>query len=90
MVYTPTGKQYSYPYHKVAMLQAQRSYIEGLVDICGGDIADMLIVSGLSRMHLYRVLKMHGLADLAYDSRDAYNNLKRAKNRVKEVNNDAL
>lgn len=67
----------SYPKYKEAMIRSQRSYLETLVDMTNGDISDMIIISGITRQHLHRVLAAHGLLDRAHSNRDSVHKVRR-------------
>ena len=55
------GEEQTLPSLKEFKTMMERDYLQKLLRVHGKDIPKMLIVSGLSRSHLYAMLKKHGL-----------------------------
>lgn len=57
-----TADNHALPMLKNFKEQAEQQYLERLLQQTGGDVARMLETSGLSRSHLYALLKKYGLS----------------------------
>jgi len=55
----------SLPAFQVFRMDAERDYLQKLVDISGRDVKEACRISGLSRSHLYDLLKKHGISGSA-------------------------
>ena len=59
--------------YKSAMFRSQKEYLEALIEITKGNVPLMVAVSGVSRQHIYRMLKAHELLNKAVDVKKAHN-----------------
>ena len=55
------GMEEAFPTFKDFKFRMEAEYLAGLIKKYGRDVQRMAQVSGLSRSHLYAVLKKHGL-----------------------------